>query len=368
MENKPVIILGGGLWGSLLAYRLKSCHPAVDFLLYEKEIHLGGNHVWSFHESDIPRESLGWLSPFIVKKWSGHSVHFPDYSKNFHSSFYSITSERLNEVLMDSIQESLRLGRATPLDHALAEASFVIDARNLRYVMSKGYQKFFGIDLELCEDHYLKNPVLMEATVEQKDGYRFLSYLPWSPRKVLIEDTRYSRNPGVDHDEFREDILRAVNERGWSVKRVLREEHGSIPIPTTMRDYSDPHRVVGVSGIFQDSTGRSLPDAVRLIDRMMKVSFRYGEIKEVVKSYREEREEHRRYFRFLNRLMFEASLDDERFKFFQNFYRLPEGLIQRFYRGELSLGDRARIFLGRSPVPLFKAIQSIIPEAQRVVS
>jgi lycopene beta-cyclase len=41
---------------------------------------------------------------------------------------------------------------------------------------------------------------------------------------------------------------------------------------------------------------------------------------------------------------------------FARFYRLPEPLIERFYAGRSTFGDRARILCGRPPLPLTRAL------------
>ena len=43
---------------------------------------------------------------------------------------------------------------------------------------------------------------------------------------------------------------------------------------------------------------------------------------------------------------------ERRLRVFERFYRLEEGLIERFYAGRSTLADRARILCGKPPVPL----------------
>ena len=63
--EKPVIILGGGLLGTFLAYRLKEVPPEVDFKLYEESSTLGNHQHCSFRSSDCD-SSLKWLRPLIA--------------------------------------------------------------------------------------------------------------------------------------------------------------------------------------------------------------------------------------------------------------------------------------------------------------
>ncbi|MEJ1938073.1 lycopene cyclase family protein, partial [Nostoc sp. NIES-2111] len=87
-----------------------------------------------------------------------------------------------------------------------------------------GYQKFVGLELELAEPHGLDAPIIMDARVEQQDGYRFVYVLPFSPTSVLVEDTYYSDTSGLDRDVVRQRVRAYVSARGWPVRRILREE------------------------------------------------------------------------------------------------------------------------------------------------
>ena len=67
---------------------------------------------------------------------------------------------------------------------------------------------------------------------------------------------------------------------------------------------------------------------------------------------------HQGYFRLLNRMLFLAGRPDERWRVMQRFYRLPEGLIQRFYAGRLTRLDKLRIVSGKPPVPMLDAVRA----------
>ena len=43
----------------------------------------------------------------------------------------------------------------------------------------------------------------------------------------------------------------------------------------------------------------------------------------------------------------------------EQFYRRPEPLIARFYAGRLTWADRARILVGRPPVPVARALAQV---------
>lgn len=370
MKIKPIIILGGGLWGGLLAYALKKNQPHVQFKLYESGATLGGNHTWSFHESDILPESMKWIKPLVEHSWEGHDLHFPIYSRHISSPYYSISSTKFHEVIAKELGEDLILNSFKDISEIENESSFIIDARNNCHFEEAGFQNFLGLDIELENDHGINHPILMDAKVEQKDGYRFIYYLPWNHQRLLIEDTRYSINPVNDFSSFKKDILALIAEKGWKIKSILREETGALPIPLSKPIFKEEGKTINLAGIFHDTTGYSFPDAVKLVELISHSSFRFGEVKKLVRFYRDCREEDRAFFRTLNKLMFKASEDHLRYKVFEHFYRLPEPYVKKFYSGQMNVWERMRIFIGKPPVPVSRALQVFFPvlKSQKVVT
>lgn len=363
--DKPIVILGGGLWGGLLAYRLSLVHPEKKFLVLEAESHFGGNHTWSFHSSDVTEDQIEWLTPMIRKSWPGYSVHFPDHSRHIRGTYHSICSDKFHEVLSQKIQKNTRFNTSFNLEDAKKFGSFVIDARGKFQEGRTGYQKFVGYEVQLEDSHNLRFPILMDAKVNQKDGYRFLYYLPFTSHSVLIEDTRYSIRPDLNEEEFQREIFYEIDRRGWKIKSIIRKERGVLPIPLSKLDFPNQKNVIGLGGILHDTTGYSLPDAIRLIDLIIKTDLSEESVRTCVNSYREEREKDRGFFRILNLLMFQAAKDNERYRVFQHFYLLPEATIARFYQGKLTRLDRAKIFIGKPPVPVLSAIKCFLPKKRK---
>ena len=59
-----IAIIGGGLAGGLIALALRRADPSLTVLLVEAEETLGGNHRWSWFESDLPEGGEALLAPF----------------------------------------------------------------------------------------------------------------------------------------------------------------------------------------------------------------------------------------------------------------------------------------------------------------
>ncbi len=339
--------------------------------LIEAGPRLGGNHTWSFHDTDLSREAHDWVAPLVAARWPRHEVRFPRGSRVLSGAYLSITSSRLHEVIAPALGPRLHLGaRVAHLGvHSVTlesgeeiQARLVIDARGaLEPPVPVGWQTFVGQELELEADHGLEQPIVMDATVPQVGGFRFVYVLPWTARCVLVEDTLYADTPAIDHVTCRQAIADYVTRRGWAVRRMIREEAGALPIPLDGRGeaFWPDHTVrVGMrAGLFHPTTGYSLPDAVATADLLAKMDLRdrdrvYQSVRQVALG-----EWRRRgFFRLLNRLLFRAARPAERFRVLEQFYQRPEPLIARFYAGRMTRLDRVRVLAGRPPVPIGRAL------------
>jgi lycopene beta-cyclase len=65
------------------------------------------------------------------------------------------------------------------------------------------------------------------------------------------------------------------------------------------------------------------------------------------------------FYRKLGTMLFAAAEPDQRYRVFERFYRLPEGLIERFYAARSTRLDRMRILCGKPPVPISGALAAL---------
>jgi lycopene beta-cyclase len=373
-----VLVVGGGLAGSLASWRLAALRPELRCCLVEGGPRLGGNHTWSFHDTDLAHAARQWTAPLVAARWPRHEVRFPSGRRVLSGGYASITSDRLHEVIAPALGERLRLGRpvaevdvyGVTLDSGeRIQARLVLDARGGgAAAMPAAWQTFVGQDLEFEGDHGLQWPILMDATVPQTGAFRFIYVLPWGPRAALVEDTAYADSPAIDAGASRRAIAAYVAAQGWRVRAVGREETGALPLPLEGRvdefwPAGDRVARLGTrAGLFHPTTGYSLPDAVATADALAGMDLRdangvYEEMKRV--AYVTWRR--RGFFRLLNRLLFRAAASPEqRYKVLEQFYRRPEDLIRRFYAGDLGLADRVRVLAGRPPVPMVRALGVIL--------
>lgn len=352
-----ITIIGGGLWGGMLAWMLSKKCPDAEFVLYEESENLGGNHTWSFHKGDLSEKDFELIRPLITYSWPSYKVRFPAYSRDVYLPYCTITSEHFNKVLKQHIPQIITNTKMTEMPEGI-----VFDLRGSKYDGECGYQKFTGLEITTKEPHGMDNPVIMDATVSQIDGFRFIYYLPFSHERILIEDTRYSNTASLDSSELIREILQVIHQNGWSVKEIIREEAGILPIPFSMTEQTFSGRIFKPQNVFHDTTGFSLPDAVRMSSLITSTDLTETEISKALNSYIHERQKHRRFFILLNKLMFQAASQQDRYKPLEFFYRSSTEQISKFYRGELNLLDRFRFFAGKPPVRLNRALGVLIKD------
>lgn len=361
--NRKIIILGGGLWGSLLAYFFYLRRPELDVELYEKSDRLGGDHTWSFHSSDLPSELLPLMTPLMSYSWKKQSVFFPKRRRELDLGYHSILSSDFDQKIRDILPEAKIHLRQEVSPTDFQEYCIVFDTRNHRSEVEGAWQNFVGLDVELVSEHGLSHPIIMDACVEQLSGFRFIYYLPWSPTKLLVEDTRYTEHRDIPVDEWKRGVEELIQSKGWKIKTIERVEVGSLPIPFyDPRPKTDLKNVINLSGIFHDVTGYSIADAFRVCDALSSHgSFRF---REVLENYLNQQKNRRRFYRLLNRLMFKASGPRERYRMLEHFYGLPQESIERFYAGTSKRWDRVRIFLGKPPVSVLRAMRVFLSRAE----
>ncbi|SMP43715.1 lycopene beta-cyclase CrtY [Noviherbaspirillum suwonense] len=373
-----VILVGGGLANGLIAWRLRLQRPELRILLVEQGAVLGGNHTWSFYQKDLTPAQLAWLQPMVVRQWPGYEVRFPTHRRMLDTGCYSISSTRFHEVLTAALGESVMLDAAVSIvDRNTVQAGgqtlkarVVIDGRGHQASghMRCAYQKFVGREVELAEPHGQTVPIIMDATVPQDGGYRFVYTLPFDARRMLVEDTYYSNQPDLDQAAVGDHIDAYIASRGWKVAGVVREETGVLPIALSgdidafWREKPGALPCSGLrAGLFHATTGYSLLYAVKLADLIAGMPALDAEsVYQQTKAFSVQQWRRQGFMRLLNRMLFYASPPLQRYRILQRFYKLPQQLIERFYAARLTWFDQLRILTGKPPVPVLSAFRAAI--------
>jgi lycopene beta-cyclase len=377
-----IVVAGGGLSGCLAALALAKRRPDVDFLLVEGESSLGGQHVWSFFDTDVAPAVRWVLDDVPITRWPDHEIRFPRRSRVIALGYNSLKSSDLDAAVRKLVPtERIRLGRrvvqvepdSITLEHGeRIAADAVIDARGPRATpeLHLGWQKFVGRTYRFAQPHGRSRPLIMDATVGQSDGYRFVYSLPFTATELLVEDTYYSTSPALDEAVLGSGLDAQRKKLSPGSAEQLSEERGVLPVllggtVDSLWDNGPAVPRLGLrGGFFHPTTGYSLPDAVRnaaLLAQQSDLSTDALHRLFFSRALRQWKE--RRYFQLLNRMLFYGAAPDERYRVLEHFYRLPEAVIGRFYAGELIAGDKLRILSGRPPVSIARAVSALFRRA-----
>ncbi len=375
-----MVLAGGGLAGCLLALRLAEAGRRVT--LVEAGEQICGNHTWSFHLTDIDASDMRRLDRLIDYRWPGQQVIFPRYRRQLSTPYASMTSETLRRAV--HAEPAITVLENTPIarlgaDHVELDtgeriaAPCVIDSRGFAPSpgLKLGFQKFVGIELELRRPHGEEVPTIMDASVDQLDGYRFVYVLPLSETRLLIEDTRYSDRGDLDHDALQSDVLAYAANRSWVVRQSVRAERGILPITLAQdvdrfwNDVAADTAPIGLrAGLFHPTTGYSLPMAVETANLIAGLDgpLTTKIVREAVERLARQRSREHRFYRFLNRMLFKAAEPGKRYRVLQRFYGLSQMLIERFYAGRIQPADKLRLLVGKPPVPIHRALRCVSEE------
>ena len=377
-SNKPLVIVGGGLAGSLAALAIAEARPDVPLLLVEAGATFGGNHTWSYFDGDVTGEAKALVEAMKPISWPSHSVRFPGRNRALGFGYNSIDSSNLDRLVRERLAPTqYRLGTGvtslsddgiTLADGTAIAASGVIDARGPDGPMpgiDLAWQKFVGVEYE-APDHGLEAPIIMDATVDQSDGYRFVYSLPFAKDRLLVEDTYYTDGPALDGDEVGQRIADYFEAQGWR-GTPTRQEHGVLPIllggdPEKFWPKDEPIARLGLKGgFFHPVTGYSLPQAAANAVALAKQADLSGlAIAQWSRSRFIGQWRGGGFYRLLNRMLFLAARPEERVRIFAHFYRLKDALVSRFYAGKLTPADKIRILIGKPPIPVFRALKVIM--------
>lgn len=366
------LLVGGGLQAGLIALAARELRPDATVAIVERGDRLGGNHTWCFHEDDVPARIAPALEPAVARRWPGYEVRFPGHRRRVDIAYAAVTSDSLHDAVARRVEGApgcdLVLGadarEVSESGVALASGErlsgrLVVDARGPRPdgapEAGAGYQSFVGLELQLRGPHGLAEPVVMDARVPQLGGFRFFYALPFSPRRILLEDTYFADEPELDRELVAERVRARAGELGLEIERVAREEAGVLPMPWSGGLPRAPAAGAAVAagyrgGFFHPATGYSFPAAARVAECLASRGPEEGRGALAGAIARHRRQA--RLGQLLNLLSFRFMAPAERYRAYERFYRLPEPTIRRFYALEMTIGDGLRILGGKPPAGL----------------
>ena len=254
-------------------------------------------------------------------------------------------------------------------DGTRIHAGKVIDCRGFTPsgYLRGGWQVFKGRTLHCEEPHGITRPVIMDACVEQLDGYRFFYLLPLGERELFIEDTYYRKEPLLDREELARRIDRFVRAKGWRGELETKET-GVLPVITggDFLSHQKALRIPGVAvagargGFLHPLTSYTLPCAV---ETALYIAARADISGDKLARQLERRArklwKHNAFYRALGAMVFGAAKPQDRYRIFARFYRLRQPLIEHFYAGVSRWHEKLRILAGRPPVSVPRALAAL---------
>ena len=384
-----IAIVGGGLAGGLIALAVRRAHPAMRVALVEAGEVFGGNHRWSWFDSDIDASARALLGAFPAKTWSGgNEVRFPSYTRRLAADYRSLDSRDFDATLRRQLpQDAILTGcRVASLSANAVEiaggkriaAARVVDCRTAPPSphLTGGWQAFVGQTWRMDRAHGLARPVIMDATVDQIGGYRFMYLLPLGETELFLEDTYYQDVPGLEREALEARIARYVAGKGWKGE-IVHSETGMLPV-ITGGDF-EAHRaavevpdvaLVGARGGFiHPLTSYTVPIAVANALAIAEVAADCDG-PALARFLSERARRHwsaTGFYRLLGKMLFGAARPEERYRIFERFYRLPEPLIERFYAARSTPADMVRVLAGKPPVPVMRALGALLGKGAPLV-
>jgi len=387
-----IAIVGGGLAGGLIALALNRNAPDTKFVLIEAGKALGGNHRWSWFESDLDDAGKELMQPLRQTEWdNGYEVKFPKYRRKLNTGYRSMSSSDFHEALTRILPEaSLQFGhkaisvdaRGVDLDNGTRiKARAVIDCRS--FVPSEhlrgGWQVFLGRHVRLDQAHGIERPVIMDASVDQiaphgnGGAYRFVYVLPLGAHDVFVEDTYYADDFKLDRGALSARIDHYCQQHGWQHGVPVGHEAGVLPVLTggNFTAYQNEIRIEGVTiagargGFVHPLTSYTMPIAVdNALAIAAEADLPGAQLAALIEARARKHWRNTSYYRLLGRLLFLAAVPERRVKIFQRFYGLRPKLIERFYAARSSRFDRVRVLFGNPPVSIPRAIAAMFKRGE----
>ena len=356
-----ILIAGGGLAACLAALALARFRPEVRFLIVEEGEMLGGEDYRLFADADLDDDGRDLLSPLISERWPGFYVAFPGLSRKLKAEQSGFGAADLHAEMVAALKpEQYRLGTkvvavredALVLDGGeTIKAEGAIDARGAANLSTLEllYEASFERDYRFAAPHKVDRPVLIDATVDQGGGLRFMRCIPLAEDRLLVADATISERAQPDAEAgARLDAYVAA--RGWRAKEITAERSSTRPLPVG-GDFAAFWRLGGArvaklglrGGFVHPLTGRTIADAARtallLADQR---DFSGAALHDLFAAEARKLWSRRDYLRSITAAIGRAA-PEERRGVAETLCRLDPGIITRLRADRLGMTDRMRI-------------------------
>lgn len=370
-------IIGGGLSGGLIALAARLAQPERRVILIEAAPALGGNHLWSFIDSDVDDKAKALLQPLVNYGWREFQVVFPRYKRALPHSFYSIRSDRFDEALREAMpHESILTGRRAMgvsadgvilEDGTMIAARGVVDARGPAdlSLLDLHYRKFVGYELTLDGPHSVRRATLIDAAADPAEGFQYMTMLPIESDRLFIEDVRYEGHVELDMADHGQRIVNHAARFGWRIRSSARGHAGIIPIALG-GDFDDYWKSGGEgvakvglrAGLFHPVSGNTLADAARTAWMIAEAQDWSGAaLHRMLHAHAAKCWARRAYYRRFAEQMVRRTAVADSYRLLESLYTMDSDLIARFHGMKLGFADRVALSVGDGPMPLGAALK-----------
>ena len=365
-------IIGGGLSGGLIALAVRLAQPERRVILIEAAPALGGNHLWSFIDSDVDDKAKALLTPLVNYGWREFQVVFPQYKRALPHSFYSIRSDRFDQTLRAAMpNESILTGRraigvssdgVVLEDGTMIAARGVVDARGPAdlSLLDLHYRKFVGYELTLDGPHSVRRATLIDAAADPAEGFQYMMMLPIESDRLFIEDVRYEGYADLDMADHGQRIVNHAARFGWRIRSSARGQAGIIPVALggNFEDYwnsgGEGVAKVGLrAALFHPVSGNTLADAARTAWMIAEADDWSGAaLHKMLHAHAAKSWAKRAYYRRFAEEMLRNRPAARGYEMLEALYKLDSDLIARFHGMQLGFADRLALSVGDGPMPL----------------
>jgi lycopene beta-cyclase len=345
----------------MAALAMARLRPDVPLLIVEESERFGGEGYHHFADAELGPDGAALIGPLAVERWPGFYVAFPGFSRKLKAEWAGFAAADLHRAMIETLSEKqIRLGTkvvavredALVLDGGeTIKAEGAIDARGAANLSTLDllYETRLERDYQLKAPHRVDRPVLIDATVDQAGGLRFMQCVPLGEDRLIVADICLSERAQSDEQAgARLDAYLAA--RGWRKKRMTSEVARVRPLPVG-GDFAAFWRLGGArvaklglrGGFVNPATGRTIADAVRNAHLLAgQRDFAGPALHDLFEAEAKAAWKKREPLRALPAALAAAPPEDRR-ALIARLYGLDPGLIARLQGDQLGLIDRMRV-------------------------
>ncbi|HYN45655.1 MAG TPA: lycopene beta-cyclase CrtY [Allosphingosinicella sp.] len=355
------MIAGGGLAACFAALAMARLRPEVPLLIVEESERFGGEGFHNFPDAELGQDGAELIGPLALERWPGFYVAFPGFSRKLKAEWAGFAAADIHRAMVETLTpKQYRLGVKVV---AVREDALVLDGGETikaeGAIDARGAPSFSSLDLlyearlertyRLAAPHRVDRPVLIDATVGQAGGLRFMQCVPLSEERLLVADVCISeRGQSDDQAGARLDAYLAA--RGWKKRRAEASVARVRPLPVG-GDFAAFWRQGGArvaklglrGGFVNPATGRTIADAVRTALLLAEQpDFTGTVLHDGFEAEAKQLWKKREFQRTIAGALAAAGPEDRR-ALLERLYRLEPGLIARLQSDQLGLIDRMRV-------------------------